>query len=53
MITGILKKDITLITDYCFASKNWIDKINDVAVGKYDDWHELSDHCPIIIDFKE
>ena len=38
--------------DYCFASKNWIDKLCAVTVGDYEHWHIISDHCPLVIDFK-
>ena len=36
--------------DYCFASKSIIKKISKVEIGKYEDWTEFSDHCPLIID---
>jgi len=37
--------------DYCFASKNLADKLLSVEVGDYNNWSNLSDHCPLIIDF--
>lgn len=38
--------------DYCFASKSIIEKIIKVEIGKYEDWIELSDHCPLIVDIE-
>ena len=35
--------------DYCFIPKSW--KIKKVEVGKFDEWSEISDHCPLIVDF--
>ena len=37
--------------DYCFASRNWIARLQSVSVGEYEDWHILSDHSPMIFDF--
>jgi len=42
------KKDRPYHIDYCFIPKSW--QINEVAVGKYDDWISHSDHCPLIVD---
>lgn len=36
--------------DYCFASESIIKKVTAVEIGKYKDWMEFSDHCPLIID---
>ena len=36
--------------DYCFATEDLIGKNTSIKVGKYDEWIELSDHMPIIID---
>ena len=36
--------------DYCFASRSIIEKISKVEIGKYEDWIEYSDHCPLIVD---
>lgn len=38
--------------DYCFASKELLDRIIDVEVGKFDDWIAISDHTPLIVSFK-
>jgi exonuclease III len=37
--------------DYCFASADFIDKLKNVEVGKYNDWTEHSDHKPLIVSF--
>ena len=37
--------------DYCFASRNWIERLQSVSVGEYEHWHMLSDHSPMIFDF--
>ena len=37
--------------DYCFASKEFIDKITNVEVGLYEDWSHCSDHKPIFVTF--
>lgn len=39
--------------DYCFASKDILDKLETVEVGAYNDWKGLSDHKPLIITFKD
>ena len=36
--------------DYCFASENILSKGFNLNVGNFDDWINLSDHVPIIID---
>ena len=38
--------------DYCFSSAVWMERLENVAVGKYKDWAQKSDHCPVMIDFK-
>lgn len=37
--------------DFCFASKNLIDRIINVEVGEYEKWTKLSDHKPLIVTF--
>ncbi len=37
--------------DYCFASKDFMDKLENVEVGSYHDWTAYSDHKPLIISF--
>jgi len=39
--------------DYCFVSRNLLDKLQDVHVGNHQDWTTLSDHSPVIISFDE
>jgi exodeoxyribonuclease-3 len=38
--------------DYCFASQEYIQKLNSVEVGDFTTWSKYSDHMPLIIDFK-
>ena len=47
------KKEQPYHLDYCFASKDLIDKLSDVEVGDYDIWGKLSDHMPMMITFQE
>ena len=44
------KKEVKHMLDYCFASKSIIEKIRNVEIGKYEDWIEYSDHCPLIVE---
>jgi exonuclease III len=37
--------------DYCFASNDFIEKLENVEIGSFDDWMQHSDHCPIIVEF--
>lgn len=39
-------------TDYFFASMDWVNQLQSVEVGVYEDWQALSDHMPIIATFK-
>jgi len=39
--------------DYCFASKHFMDKLQSVEVGPYNDWKHHSDHKPVIVTFGE
>lgn len=43
------KKEKPFHIDFCFFSKNLLDKINNVEVGKFEDWYTYSDHVPIVI----
>lgn len=38
--------------DFCFASDFFIQRLEKVEVGKYEEWTIYSDHTPLIIDFK-
>jgi exonuclease III len=38
--------------DFCFASKYFISKLNNVTIGDYKTWTQVSDHMPVICDFK-
>lgn len=44
-------KDKPYHIDYCFASKYFIDKLENVEVGDYNDWTKYSDHKPLIVTF--
>lgn len=37
--------------DFVFTSRNMINNKNTISVGKPDDWLELSDHIPILVEF--
>lgn len=37
--------------DYCFVSKDFIDVLESVEIGKYEDWTKYSDHKPLIVNF--
>jgi len=36
--------------DYCFASADILDKVQNVEIGTYENWTAYSDHSPLIID---
>ena len=36
--------------DYCFVSKDLLEKVSSVEVGSYEDWIKHSDHMPLIVD---
>ena len=37
--------------DYCFASKDLVDKLKSVEVGGFDSWCRYSDHVPVVVSF--
>ncbi len=37
--------------DYCFASIDFIEKLQNVEIGTYADWTKYSDHKPLIVTF--
>lgn len=39
--------------DFCFASKNLINKMDNVKVGKYNNWAKYSDHIPLTVTFNK
>jgi len=47
------KEDRPFHIDFCFLSKNILDRLKSVEIGKFKDWIHLSDHVPIIIDTDE
>jgi len=44
------KTEFKHMLDYCFASRSIVEKISKVEIGKYEDWIEYSDHCPLIVE---
>lgn len=40
--------------DYCFIPKDWVPKLKSVSVGSYNQYVKtrLSDHCPILFEFR-
>lgn len=39
--------------DYCFASMQFVDKLNNVTIEPFEKWKHLSDHSPMIIVFED
>jgi len=39
--------------DYCFASKDIVNKLQSVEIGEYDFWMKYSDHVPVIVTFDQ
>jgi len=37
--------------DYCFASKDLLNKLSSVEIGDFDTWIKHSDHVPVIVTF--
>ena len=37
--------------DYCFASTDFHDKLQNLEIGTYENWISLSDHSPLILNF--
>jgi exodeoxyribonuclease-3 len=44
-------KDKPYHIDYCFVSKDMLDKLKTVEIGEYDFWIKYSDHVPLIVTF--
>lgn len=38
--------------DYCFASIDFMDKLENVEIGAHEEWSKYSDHNPLIVSFK-
>ena len=36
--------------DYCFVPSAWASRITDVHVGRHEQWRDVSDHVPLIVD---
>lgn len=37
--------------DYCFASKDLLDRVSSVEIGDFDEWIKHSDHVPVVVTF--
>ena len=37
--------------DFCFLSQSLMNTLQNIEVGKFDDWMDLSDHVPMIIEY--
>jgi exodeoxyribonuclease III len=44
-------KDKPYHIDYCFASKDLLDKVSSVEIGDFDEWKKYSDHVPVVVTF--
>ncbi|RZK37780.1 MAG: endonuclease/exonuclease/phosphatase family protein [Pedobacter sp.] len=38
--------------DYCFAPKIFLKSLSELAIGRYDEWINISDHVPVIMNFE-
>ncbi|HET6767701.1 MAG TPA: hypothetical protein VFH08_09890, partial [Chitinophagaceae bacterium] len=45
-------KDKPYHIDYCFVSKDILNRIESVEIGDFDSWIKHSDHVPVMITFK-
>ncbi len=45
-------KDKPYHIDYCFVSKDLLDKVSSVEIGLFDDWIKHSDHVPVMVTFE-
>ena len=46
-------KDKSYHIDYCFASNDFMQKLQHVEIGKHKDWCKHSDHTPLFVTFKD
>ena len=44
-------KDKPYHIDYCFASKDLLEKVSSVEIGDFDEWVKYSDHVPVVVTF--
>jgi len=44
-------KDKPYHIDYCFVSKDLLDKVSSVEIGDFDEWTKYSDHVPVTVTF--
>ena len=45
-------KDKPYHIDYCFASKDLLDRVSSVEIGDFDEWIKYSDHVPVVVTFE-
>lgn len=38
--------------DHCFISADLLSRLQKVEIGKFEDWHKLSDHAPMTVSFR-
>ena len=38
--------------DHCFISADLLSRLKKMEIGKYEDWHKLSDHAPMMVSFR-
>lgn len=38
--------------DYCFLPAAWTDRLEGVTVGRFEDWRQLSDHAPVVVEMR-
>lgn len=46
------REDRPFHLDYCFIPEAWVPRLECVHVGTYAEWHEKSDHAPLIVDLR-
>jgi endonuclease/exonuclease/phosphatase family metal-dependent hydrolase len=44
------KKGKPFHIDYCFVPQSWLRRLKRVTVGRHNEWADLSDHVPLIIE---
>lgn len=46
-------KDKPYHIDYCFVSRDLLDKVRSVEIGDFDEWTKYSDHVPVVVTFDD
>jgi endonuclease/exonuclease/phosphatase family metal-dependent hydrolase len=39
--------------DYCFAPRDWCERVRHVRIGGFRPWSQWSDHCPLMVEFQD